>query len=226
MVRRVLGNSELDNIAVASFPDLLCRDTVTERFYPLIDGKERLVSVLLSFGIKDKYAYWDAPAEVRTAFVHEMAYEPSEAALFERFLHLYDFIPRCLSDVREVEGFSAFASPDDGMRSSGDYLRSCMRNGLTETAKTLQISAEHARELFLLCDLMRLPGVKWLRAKLYLDSGFAGTEAFSRQDAPAARDRIAACIASSGSSRAVPQKKELSTQIAVARALPRLLART
>jgi hypothetical protein len=86
----------------------------------------------------------------------------------------------------------------------------------------LSLPVESARELFSLCDLMRLPGVKWLRAKLYYDCGYQSIQSFSQNDNVQIRNKIALYIQTNCPERGLPLPKEIATQIAVARALPHL----
>ena len=66
---------------------------------------------------------------------------------------------------------------------------------------------------------MRLPGVKAIRAELYLQCGYKSLIDIAKTDATTMRGRIAECIASKGLSSSLPQPKELRTQIAVAKVL-------
>lgn len=93
---------------------------------------------------------------------------------------------------------------------------------IKEAAKMLSLTEESTSELFSLCDLMRLRGVKWLRAKLYYDCGYQSIQSFSVNDNEQMRNKIALYIQINCTERGVPLPKEIATQIAVARALPHL----
>lgn len=210
-----------DNIQVTSLLDLLDEQVTLKRFYPLIPHKERIVSTLLSLEINDKYQYLGASQELRDAFVKMIDLSLPLEAMFVQFLHLYDFKPRRLSDSIEI-GFLIELTGNKTMKTSEDYLNYCMNNGIKEAAKMLKLPVESARELFSLCDLMRLPGVKWLRAKLYYDCGYQSIQSFSQSDNVQIRNKIALYIQTNCPERGVPLPKEIATQIAVARALPYL----
>lgn len=66
-------------------------------------------------------------------------------------------------------------------------------------------------------ELMRLPGVKAIRAELYYRCGFSGLKAVAAADAEEMRTCIAEKIAQQGWNVSVPLPKELRTQIAVAK---------
>ena len=210
-----------DNIQVTSLLNLLEEQVTLQRFYPLISHKERIISTLLFLDIKDKYQYFGASQELHKAFIQKTDLSLTLEAMLVQFLHLYDFKPRRLSDAREI-GLGIELTGNKEMKTSEDYLSYCMNYGLKEAAKMLNLSEAGARELFSLCDLMRLPGVKWLRAKLYFDCGYQSIQSFSQNDNEQMRNKIALYIQTNCPERGVPLPKEIATQIAVARALPHL----
>lgn len=79
-------------------------------------------------------------------------------------------------------------------------------------------------EIAALLELMRLPGVKAVRAGLYYHCGLRSLEAFAASDAGQLRMMIAETIRRDGLSCTPPQPKELRTQIVVARVLTQYAA--
>lgn len=73
-------------------------------------------------------------------------------------------------------------------------------------------------EVASLLELMRLPGVKAIRAQLYYHCGLKSLQDFAASDWQSLQDQIAQCIARDALPRSVPLPKELRTQIAVAKA--------
>lgn len=71
-------------------------------------------------------------------------------------------------------------------------------------------------EIASLLELMRLPGVKAVRAQLYYHCGLHSLADFAAADAAALQAHISGVIARDGLSCSVPLPKELRTQIAVA----------
>lgn len=71
-------------------------------------------------------------------------------------------------------------------------------------------------EIASLLELMRLPGVKAVRAQLYYHCGLRSLADFAAADAAALQAHIASVIARDGLACSVPLLKELRTQIAVA----------
>lgn len=74
-----------------------------------------------------------------------------------------------------------------------------------------------AEEIASLLELMRLPGVKAIRAQLYYHCGLRSLADFAASDAEALRAHIAEVIARDNLPCSTPLPKELRTQIAVAK---------
>lgn len=72
-------------------------------------------------------------------------------------------------------------------------------------------------EILSLLELMRLPGVKAVRAGLYYHCGLRTLPDFAAADAGQLRDKIAGIIQKENLPFSPPQPKELRTQIAVGR---------
>lgn len=212
---------EFDNIAVASLDVLLNEDTTLKRFYPLIPMKEALMERLPAVGIKDKYDFLDR-ADRLPELAGMLHLNVEALRLFESFLHLHDFVDRRLRDVESVSASFRESLALGGVKSSGEYLLLCMNGTPEKLAGDYGAKEEEVRKLFSLCDLMRLPGVKDVRASLYYDCGYSGLEAFARQTVEGMRRHIARYIAENQVEKSVPFPKELNTQIAAAKVLPHL----
>ena len=72
----------------------------------------------------------------------------------------------------------------------------------------------------ILCQLMRLPGVKDTRAGLYFDSGLECLTDFSENSYEEICEKIEVYLKETGSEKSMPLRKELLTQIAVSKILP------
>lgn len=212
----------LDNTATAELPLLLNRDTTLERFYPLIPLRESLVERLLELGLRDKYLILARMEEDEGALARELGLEPGMLRLFKTFLHLHDFEDRRLSEVSAFCPQLVSALAGRGITRSGQYLMLCAARWPGDGTRSLSVDGEQWEHLFNLCDLMRLPGVKAVRANLYYCCGYRSLKHFSLQTWDGMRAEIAARLPSLGLTCTVPLRKELSTQIAVAEVLPHI----
>lgn len=217
-----MGIKEFDNIKFDSVGVLLTESTVLQRCYPLISYVSVFRERFPAVGLCDKYdfirIYENSPEELSA----ETGVSPGILRLLDYFLHLYDFRERKLRELTVFDSDFIGKLAESGIKSSGDYLRFYLANGKSNTAERFGAAFEEAEKLFCFCDLMRLPGVKETRAELYFDSGFRRFDNFSEQTAADMQKTISEYIKASGSGKAVPLLKELSTQIAVSRALPHL----
>lgn len=78
-------------------------------------------------------------------------------------------------------------------------------------------------ELVKLSDLARLPGVKGIRARLYYDAGVDSVEAMAGWEAEALRLMVTRYVEQTGFDGIPPLPKEVSSTIANAQKLPRLI---
>lgn len=92
--------------------------------------------------------------------------------LLQSFLHLYDFKERRLSEIENVNEKLILSLKNKNIKKSSDYLLFCMSHKKSDLAKMFNVEPADIVKLFNLCDLMRLPGVKSVRANLYYDCNY------------------------------------------------------
>jgi hypothetical protein len=90
-------------------------------------------------------------------------------------------------------------------------------------AKEVGISEEVILELVKLSDLARLPGVKGIRARLYYDAGVDTVEKMAGWKPEALLTMMADYVERTGFKGIAPLPKEVSSTIANARRLPRVV---
>ncbi len=210
---------ELDGFPLAKLPLLLTKDTTLPRFFALIPCREALVRALLAAGLTDKYqalSLDDATLSAKAGLSME------QAALLRALLHLHDFRNRMLAELDSVSPSLRGALAADGVTSSRDLLALARASGTAAIARRYCVPTEESARLLGLCDLMRLPGVRCLRASLYYDCGLSRMQSFIGQDADDLRQHIGRTIQDRRLACATPLRKELATQIAVATLLPKL----
>jgi Domain of unknown function (DUF4332) len=78
-------------------------------------------------------------------------------------------------------------------------------------------------ELVKLSDLARLPGVKGIRARLYHDAGVDSVEKMANWDPEALRTMVTEYVERTGFEGIPPLPKEVSSTIANARKLPKMV---
>ena len=90
-------------------------------------------------------------------------------------------------------------------------------------AQDTDIPEESILELVKLSDLARLPGVKGIRARLYYDAGVDCVEKMAACETEALLALTAEFVARTGFEGIAPLPKEVSSTIANARRLPRMV---
>lgn len=89
--------------------------------------------------------------------------------------------------------------------------------------KEVGISEEGILELVKLSDLARLPGVKGIRARLYFDAGVDSVEKMAGWKPETLLTMMAEYVARTGFQGIAPLPKEVSSTIANARRLPKVI---
>lgn len=90
-------------------------------------------------------------------------------------------------------------------------------------AKKAGIPEAVVLELVKLSDLSRLPGVKGIRARLYYDAGVDSIEKMAGWEPQVLLARMSAYVAQSGFDGIAPLPKEISSTIANAQKLPKVV---
>ena len=150
----------------------LKKDTVMERYYPLIDYKKELTVILNNAGIVRKN-------QVSETVIEDIAKTLGEdiSHVFVRYIHIYDFNKSKLNDIKDYIGMKEY---DD------------------------------------LANLLRLPGVRLLRAKLYYNSGVT-LEVLSKKSTDDIRNMVSDYIKRENRKEIIPQPKEINCHIEVAK---------
>ena len=216
---------EFDNILVEGLFVLLNENTTLKRFYPLIPCKKQLVAGLKNANIKDKYEFIDDFNKDNMAMSLKSGLALETLGLLKSLFQLYDFKDRRLSDISSIDNNFIDALIKNGVNTSGKYLSSISKeDGVYRLVNEYAVSIDVVTRVACICDLMRLPGVKELRANLYFDCGYKTVKDFSVETWESMRQTIDQHIQLSGSSKSLPLPKELATQIAVAKVIPYVLS--
>ncbi|MFH2040496.1 MAG: DUF4332 domain-containing protein [Chloroflexota bacterium] len=90
-------------------------------------------------------------------------------------------------------------------------------------ARDTGIPEDAILELVKLSDLARLPGVKGIRARLYYDAGVDSVEEMTHWDPEALRIMVTKFVEQTGFDGIPPLPKEVSSTIANAKKLPKII---
>ncbi len=161
-----------DNYFVDDLIASLKKDVVMERYYPLIAYKEELATIMKRNDVVRKSQVTeDVVEDIKKALGEDVSRS------FARFIHIYDFNIKKLSDIKDYAGMKEY---DD------------------------------------LAALLRLPGVRALRAKLYYDSGVT-LEKLAEESTENIRTMVNDYIQRNNREEIVPQPKEVNCHREVAK---------
>lgn len=194
--------SQFDNYFLADLTNTLAENSVTERYYPLIDYKEVLKKCLEKQNLMRKN---DFDKSVLANFFPQNLID-----LFSRFIHIYDFKNRKFNELDFIENETEDYLSANKTTSSFSFLAHCEKVGISTLSKPLVA-------LYQICNLMRLPGVRWVRAKLYYDCGFTTLDTFSERSAQEIQKEIEKFLQENNRPESLPLLKEISTHKAVAK---------
>ena len=214
---------EFDNIETSKLHILLNENTILKRFYPLIPICDSLSNELIKLKITDKYMFFKYIDAEKVDLASKLGIDMETLKLLESLFHLYDFKNRKLKEVECVNPMLVKELISDNIKTSKDYLLLCISENIETISKRYKVNLADVIHLFDICDLMRLPGVKDIRASLYYDCGYKRLQDFATEKPDDMRKNIELFIIKTKSDKSVPLRKELSTQIAVAKVLPYIL---
>lgn len=132
--------------------------------------------------------------------------------------------PFLLKDFRGVNPDYIARLEKMGIKKAGQILSAGQTpEKRADLAKASGVPEDAILELVKLSDLARLPGVKGIRARLYYDTGVDTVEKLAAWEPEALLAMTADFVEKSGFDGIAPLPKEISSTIANARDLPRLV---
>ncbi len=112
-----------------------------------------------------------------------------------------------------------------GIRTTEQLLaRGATQPERTSLARLADIPEDTVLELVKLSDLARLPGVKGIRARLYYEAGIDSIEKMAEWEPEALRLMVAQYVERTGFEGVPPLPKEVSSTVANARQLPKVVS--
>lgn len=188
----------LDNYYLDDLIDSIDLNSTLSRYYPLIEFKEQLKKTLKENNIIRKEEY--NSEKLKDLFREDII------RLFSFAIHLYDFKPRKLKELDFIDPIIIDELNSIKINNSGDFILYYLSN-----------KDKKYQYFYDICNLMRLPGVKGIRAKLYYDCGFKSFDDFVCKKAEDIQKIISDFINENERKESCPLPKEISTHIAVAK---------
>ena len=161
-----------DNYYVKDLISSLKKDVVMDRYYPLINYKEELTSILNKYRI-------DRKDQISKTIIEDIKKTLGDdiSSIFVRYIHIYDFNKTKLNDIKDYVGTKEYDS---------------------------------------LAELLRLPGVRALRALLYYNSGVT-LKVLAKKSTEEIHDMVSKYIVRENRKEIIPQPKEVNCHREVAK---------
>lgn len=215
---------EFDNIKIGNLPVVLNEDTTLSRYYPLIKIKDVIVKELLSIGIMDKYDFLDMYKDNVKLVKTKTGLSTDILALLASFLTYQNFKERKLKEIDCISEKYISLLQDSGIKTSSQILlKFKCHEEILRASEKYGIPYSEMYKIACLCDLMRLPGVKCVRAELYFNCNIRSITDMAKQDLINIKEYIYHYIEDTNSKKSVPLNKELKTQISWAKVMPIIL---
>lgn len=211
---------DLDNIKIEDMRLILNEDTTLSRYYSLIPMKGIIIDRLVSNGIIYKSQYDEIYTSDTEKIRKITGMEKEENEKFYSVLHLHDFKNKSIRSLLSLNSNVIAEVTSRGYKKTLDIIVLDSEKSEEEMSEILNIKKADVQRLVSMCHLMRLPGVKDIRASLYYDAGLCTLDCFRNVSFEKIYKIIEEYILHSGCGKSVPQKKELMTQIAVSKILP------
>ncbi|WDV45131.1 DUF4332 domain-containing protein [Clostridiaceae bacterium M8S5] len=218
--------SIFDNLQMQKLPIVLKEESLLKRYYGLVPIADKLSKAIINCGIKDTQTFLKVTEDVeginkiinRTGLEEDIVKLLRGTLIFQRFRTV---------KLKKIDSFKE------------EYVRKLEAKGIKDNGQLMLLSQSRLKRKILseqteipineldrmisISDLMRLPGVKNIRASLYLNAGFKNIKQISKLQPIDMINIITEYINNNGISKKPPLPKEVSTQILWAKVYPKII---
>ena len=215
-----------DNFLISDLPIVLRKDSLLKRYYDLIPLSNKLCKAIYDYGIKDTNSFFEKIESVSELkkIVNKTNIASEYFLLLRNMLFFYRFRTVKLKKINSFNKKYINKLESINIKDTGSLIIECKtQENREKLSNRLEIPVEKINKLANIADIMRLPGVKDIRATLYFDSGFDTLEKISKQDPLEMKNKINEYIKDKNISKSPPFPKEITTQIAWAKVYPKII---
>jgi len=217
---------ELNNIQICDLGSVLMRNTLPESYWQLIDNAKETCSKLIMSGIKDSnhlFRLFDDNNEVEllsTKYNIGIDYMKKLYSL----LKFHSYKPFQLKKLQSIDPAHSKSLSLVNVKTNGDLLTKCTsHNDRSSIVNICKIPDSQLNALLSISDLIRKPGIKEIKALLFIKLGVRSLYELSQKNPIEFRSEIKNKIGNENMDRAIPTEKEINSDIAWARILPRII---
>lgn len=219
----VVTKVELNNVAIKDLPQVLKKETLMEGHWSLIENAEAYCQRLHDAGIRHSTDVFDAvadPDRVGTIARETLVPEGYLRCLNSLLSH-HRFKPIPLRKIEDVERTHVDALISRGIKNTGALLQASRTEAeRIRLASETGIPLETLNGLLTAADLMRKPGVKATKVRLFTAVGIRSLKHLGEQDPQSFRAQLEDFIGRTGIVKAIPTPKEVASDVSWARLYP------
>jgi hypothetical protein len=211
---------EINDIEIRKLPIVLTKETTTQRNFSLIDDADINCEKIIAAGFvkgSDLLNMDDGDNEM-DELISRTGIEKQYIQQLIHLLHFMRYRPVLLKKLDNVELRHIEGLLDAGFRDTrGMLLSGRTGEDRNDLSRITGIPLDVVERVIRIADLMRLPGVKNIRANLYLEAGLDCVQKFSLLELSATKKYLIEFVEKAKTTRIAPLPKELATQIAWAK---------
>jgi|GEM_PF-1820363 len=215
--------AELNNMAIRDLPQVLKRETLMEGHWRLIENAQAYCQRLHDAGVCHSTDVFDVFADPgRADAVAEKTLVPRDylSCLNSLLLH-HRFKPVPLAKMEDADRMHIQALTSRGIKNTEGLLLACrsQADGVRLASET-NVPLERLERLLTAADLMRKPGVKATKVRLFTAVGIRSLKHLGEQDPQSFRSQLEGFITRTGIVKAIPTPKEVASDVCWARLYP------
>ena len=216
---------EYNNIEIKDIPSVLKKETLLERYLPLIDSGQRICTTLIEAGYTSSQSLLEiTDIDSINILANKIGIDQYQLRLLRNLLKHHRFRPIPISKLPDISQDFRITLKDNGFKSTLDVIKLLGQPAQRKNAGGyLDASMIDLETVVSVSDLMRKPGVAKAKARLFRAAGIFSLASLGSVEPVVFREKLAAIVQSSSIAKAIPTPKEVSSDIAWARIYPILV---
>ncbi|MBN2352463.1 MAG: DUF4332 domain-containing protein [Spirochaetales bacterium] len=221
-----MNNKELNNIKINDLFSVLGEKTLTRSYWNSIENLKNICTVLPLNSIKDSNDLFLVMQNDNDLhhLIKKTKVDMTYVRLLFQLLQFHKYKPYQLKIIIGVDKKHIEKLKVNGIKTNGELLLSCSTK---EKSLSLQRRTEIPKNTFhkilALADLFRKPGIKEIKADLFMHVGIMSLFELGKRDPDKLRKEMERIIEQRTLKRAIPTEKEITSDIYWAKIYPRII---
>ncbi len=215
--------TELNNLAIRELPQVLKKETLMEGYWSLIENAETNCAKLRDAGVRYSADLFEAASDSERvdALAKEIQVPRDYILRLNSLLSHNRFRPVSLKKLEDVDPCHIEALKSKGIKNTGDLLLAAKTEAdRASLSAGTGIPLDELDRLIVAADLMRKPGIKATKVRLFTAIGIKSLRHLGEQEPLAFRSQLEEFIGRTGIVKAIPTPKEVMSDVSWARLYP------